>query len=126
MPPRGPDYRQHRQRINGGSRYKNPLRIGPQVWRINQKTFGHGEAKVIRHHAFDDFVIFEFQPHPQTFRPRTAGEGLSGSGIGVAELPDEIDSLDVLQINGDYIPRCIQQLQLAFPDERSWGDISVE
>ena len=69
--------------------------------------------QVVGQDAFDHFVVFELQAHPQAFGPGTGGEGLAEHEIGVGKLADKINGLDFSQVDGDYVAGSVEQFKFA-------------
>ena len=75
---------------------------------------------------FQHFVVFEFEPHPQPFRPRTAGKGLAAGRFEVPEFADKVHRLDVLKIDRHHVARGVQEFEFAFADEIGRGHVSID
>src|SRR5581483_11223657 len=116
---------QHSKGLQCSAGYEDLLRIRPQVGRVNQVAFGRGLSQIVRHHAFHDLVVLEPESHPQTLCARTCSEGLTGQGIRVGEVPDEVHTLDIAKLDTHHVSGRIEQLQLAFLNVVCRGHVAV-
>src|SRR5882762_9258292 len=69
------NHREYGKRIECRPRDEDALGIRAHVGRVDQESVGSLLGKIIGHEAFDDFVIFKLQAHPEAFGSGTAGEG---------------------------------------------------
>src|ERR1700730_19279103 len=103
--------------MQGAARPEDALRVRAQIGRIDQKPLGRGQAEIVGHYSFEDFVVFKLKAHPESFGARTAGEGLPAKRLGIAELANEIYALNVPQIDRHHVSGSVQKFQLSFADE---------
>ena len=82
---------------------QRPLRVGAQIGRVHQESFGGILGQVVGQDAFDHVAVFELQAYPKAFGARAGGEGLPKHQVGVGKLADKVDGLDVAQVDGDYV-----------------------
>src|SRR5262252_4590407 len=111
------NHRQHSQRLQCVTWHKNSLRIGAQVWRIDEKALSKVLGKVVGHHAFHHLAVLKAQSDPQAFSPRTTGERLSQQRLRIAELAHEKNTLDLFEVDGYNVARSIEQFELALMNE---------
>src|SRR5690348_13813083 len=76
-----PNNGQNHKRGKGTARHKDPLRIGSEIRRVDQIAFGQVLRQIVRHHAFDNFIVFELQSDPQAFRPGARRKRLTIQGF---------------------------------------------
>ena len=118
------DDREDGKRVERAARDEDALGVGTEVGRIDQEAFGDLLGEVVGHEAFDDFVVLELDADPEAFCARAAGEGLAREGFGVAELADEVDALDFLEVDADDVAGGVEQFELAFVDKAGGGDVA--
>ena len=114
------------ERRQRATRHENALRIRSQIRRIDQKPLRGRLGEIVGHHPFQDLVIFKLQPHPKTLGPRSAGEGLPAKRVRIRKFTNEVNSLNIAQIDAYYIPRRVQQFELALVDKVRWRDIAID
>ena len=122
----GADHGEYGQGIQSGSGHKNTLCIGAHVGWIHKEAFRNALGKVVGHHGFQHFVVFELEADPKSFSARTAGKGFAAGGIGVPELADEVHAFDVPELDGDHIAGGIEQIELALMDEIGRGNEAID
>src|SRR5215469_10765840 len=120
----GSDHGKHRERLESGARDKDALRVGALVGRVDEVSLGHGLKEIGGHESFEDFAVFEAEADPESFGARTRGESLAGEGFGLAELADEIDSLDLAQVDEDDRSGGVKYFDFAFVDELGRGHVT--
>ena len=86
-----------------GAGYEDALGIGACVGRIDEVALGHELGEIVGHHAFELIVVFEAETDPEAFGARTGGEGFAVKFVGVAEVANEVNAFDVLQLKGDEV-----------------------
>lgn len=99
--------------------------VGAEVGRVHEESFGRILGKVVGQDAFDDVVVLEFQANPQTFGAGTGGEGFTEHEIGVGELANEVDGLDVAEIDGDHVSGGVEEFEFAIDDEVGGGHVAA-
>ena len=114
------------ERRQRAARHENALRIRSQIRRVDQEPLRGRLGEIVGHHPFQDLVIFKLQPHPKTLGPRSAGEGLPAKRVRIRKFTNEVNSLNIAQIDAYYIPRRVQQFELALVDKVGRGDIAVD
>ncbi len=100
--------------------------VGAEVGRVHEESFGGILGEVVGKDAFDDVSVFEFQANPQTFGAGSGGEGLAEHEVGVGELANEIDGLDVTEIDGDDVSGGVEEFEFTVDDEVRGGDVSAD
>src|SRR5271167_1385076 len=94
-----PNYGQHSHLGKCGTRHEDALRIRPCVRRDNREAIAAILHQIIGHHAFNDLVITEAQPDPQSLGARPRRESLARERFRVSELAHKIHTLYLAQIN---------------------------
>lgn len=116
---------QHGERGQRPAWNKDTLRVGTHVRGIDEVSLCQRLVEIIRHHAFQNFVVLELETDPKTLSSGAAGEGLAAKGVGVGKLPHEVNPLDVFNVYANHVAGNVQQLQLPFADKVCRADISV-
>jgi hypothetical protein len=124
LPPGRSNHGQNRQRLKRRPWHKNSLRVRPLVWRVDEKSFRRRLGKIGRHQAFQHFVIFETQTHPEPLRSRARRKRLARKRLRIAKFAHKINTLDLPQVDGDDCSGSIQQFQLALMHELRRGHVA--
>lgn len=120
------DYGKYSQGIQGGSGNEYALSVGAQVGRVHQKSFRHIDGEIVRHHAFEDFAVFESQANPKSFGAGASGESLAVGSFGLTELADEINNLNIFEFDTYDVSGGVEKFQLAIVNKVGRGDISID